>query len=278
MPSIWGSGILNDATISIQLQAILLTYDILKDDEEEIRDIGASIATNILACGLRKSGAPEMVPLVAGQKIAGYLAKNYRNSPDLCRRAIERMTGSRLFGLESDSSHSSSVDRLNGAAKEDTALFVVEKQNLFVDDVREAILWSQVLKKMSTTSIANNTVVFFTEWATDGLDLLIQKMEEEDGALGWCSKQDVFIVFMQILCAADVLLTWRLKTKKMKIRGSEVRGALMRLLKAGLRNGLHEMLVAKIENIIMESATSRIIKLGNSLTVVERNAVEAGRP
>jgi hypothetical protein len=277
MPSIWAAGTLDTAITGIQLHAILMTYDILNDDDEELRDIGSSIASKILAQGIKQSDAVDMVPLVASQKLAGHLVEKHRNSQELCHEATERMTGSRFLEPGSGCLYPSSADKLDNATKEDTALFVVEKQNLFVDEVREAILWSQVLKKLSTKAIASDMARSLTEWVTSGLCSLIQRMEEEqDGPLGWCSKPDVFLVFIQIVCAADVLMTWRLRTKKVNIKGSEIREALVRLLNAGLKNGLHEMLVAKIEKVIMESTMARIEMMWERLTAVERNILEPG--
>jgi hypothetical protein len=274
MPSIWTYNDINRAFESVRLRIILLTYDVLNDDDEELRDIGASIAKTILEGNRSHPGTSDHVPLVASQKLAGYLVKNYRSSTELCRDAIKRMTGSQI-SVSGDYIHPSSIGRLENAVKEDTALFVIEKQNLFVDEVRKAILWSQVLKNLSTRAITQSLATELTKWVKEGLDALTLRIEAEyDGALGWCSKPDVFIFFMQIICAADVLMVWRLRTKKVQVRGSQVRMALVRLLTAGIKNGLHEMLAERIERVLMESTTARLRKLGKRLIVAERTTLD----
>jgi hypothetical protein len=271
MPSIWTYETVDSAFASIRLRAILLTYDILNDDDEELRDIGSSTASKIFSSDRKCHLGVDLVPLVASQKIAGYLVENYRSSIELCKDAIERMTGSQIL-LGSDFLRPASTESLNVAVKEDTALFVVEKQNLFIDEVREAILWSQVLKKLSTRAITENLASAVTEWVVHGLASLTQKMEQEyDGALGWCSKPDVFIIFMRILCAADVLMTWRLRTKKVQVKGSEVSEALAGLFRAGTKNDLHEMLLEQIEKVLTNSIATRLGKIGKILAAVERN-------
>jgi hypothetical protein len=275
IPSIWASWTLNDEFSSIQLQAILLTYDILNDDDEELRDVGSSIATKIFLRGEKSSGTNNLVPLVASQQIAGHLVRKYRTSSALCRDAIRRMTTSN-FSVDDGMFLPSSTDRLSNAVKEDTALFVIEKQNLFVNEVREAILWSQVLKKLSSKAISTVVADALTEWTMSGIRLLAERLEREvDGALGWCSKPDVFIFFMQVLCAADVLMCWRLKTKKVELKGTDVRRALMKLSDIGTRNGLHEMLIDRIERIIQDSFAARLGLIGQRLTVVERDLAGA---
>jgi hypothetical protein len=278
MQSIWSYESMDSAFASIRLRAILLTYDILNDDDEELRDVGSSIATNIFTSEQHNHFNTDFVPLVASQKIAGHLVKKYRHSMELCRDAMERMTGSHIY-TDGNSIQPSSTNRLDDATEEDTALFVVEKQNLFVDEVREAILWSQVLKKISTRAITKTLATASTEWVISGLAALTVRMEGEiDGDLGWCSKPDVFILFMQILCAADVLMAWRLRTKKVQVRGSEVRKSLLALLDAGTKNGLHEMLIEKIERVLTGSVTARLGKIGRTLEAAEECLLDGRSP
>jgi hypothetical protein len=259
---------------SLRFQAILLTYDILNDDDDELRDIGATTVTSIRCAADVNFRAKDMVPLVASQKLAAHLVKNYNHSAQLCREAVVRMTGS-LCSLEPPFLAPKVSKALDLALKEDTSLFVIEKQNLFVDEVRETILWSQVLKGLSMKTVSKNIADSLSEWTTDGLGTLIKKAEEaEDWSLGWCSKSEVFIVFMRILCASEVLMCWRLKTKKVGVKGTEIRGLLIKLLAAGLRNGLHEVLLDRIETVVMQSALARLNLVGSYLSRAERDLVE----
>lgn len=77
--------------MNTQLRASLLTYDILNDDDDDVRAIGSSIVTQII-----DNGGKNTVPLVSSQRLAAHMAKNYSHSRELCSRAMERLTGTKL--------------------------------------------------------------------------------------------------------------------------------------------------------------------------------------
>jgi hypothetical protein len=255
----------------IRLKAILLAYDIMNDDDDDIRDIGSSVAKNILARVHRQNPRETVVPLVASRQLAFHLSQKYRTSKQLCTEAIRRMTGSIVIN---GSLAPSAQQRIDNATAENTVLFAIEKQNLYIDEINEAQLWSEVLKRLSLNVIPNSSRSSLSYWVQSGLLSLLRKAQSEhDGSLGWSSEPDVFILGMQIFCSASVLLKWRIKTRKLIIPGFEIWKMLVDLLEAGRKSYLHEAWLSKIESVLTESVRGRIFAMGRKLANLENELV-----
>lgn len=252
----------------------MLAYDILNDDDDEVREVGSQIASQILANHSSESSSSQTcVPLVASQQLVAHLAKKYRQSQDICEQAVQKITTS---VLQNDILLPSAEERLRNATAENTALFVVEKQNLFIDYYREAILWSKALKRLSSKAISQATASALSTWVLDGLRLLSEKAQSDiDGPLGWTSKPEVFVFGMQILCAADVVLNWRARTKMGNVEGKLIREMLAKFLSDGRRNEVHGAWTKKIESILIEDMRKRVVGLGRVVRSIEANSSAA---
>lgn len=219
LPSIWGAFVktlLSQGLQEVELDARLLAYDILNDDDDELRDIGVSIAADMLAAPkLHPTSKREAwVPLAASQHILKSVVRRYRRSSALCSVGIQRLTGSK-YSQSEHALHPSSENMLAESGREDSALFVIEKQNLYIDEIREANRWSAVLRKLSARAIATNegngaSLALF-EWVSNGLAAVLKKAQNIDSALGWCSNSENFILVWRILCGAEVLIFWACK-------------------------------------------------------------------
>ncbi|KAL1643907.1 hypothetical protein SLS58_004581 [Diplodia intermedia] len=153
------------------LALALIAYDALNDDDDEIRDAAARVATRIVVLGgggdvdvdaVEK--IPPVLPLAAGAKLAAYLGRTYPASRVLCVEAARRLVldeygwdwdcddevvvaaRRRRRGVEEEEEEddggegegrSGFAARLAEARMENAALFAREKQNLFLDPVRE---------------------------------------------------------------------------------------------------------------------------------------------
>ncbi|KAE9992852.1 hypothetical protein EG327_007479 [Venturia inaequalis] len=259
-PKIWTMSIAKQDLAPQRIQAILLTYDILNDDDEEIRDIGSQIVATITqkdAC----------VPLVASQQLLQHLATKYRDSEHVCKHALRKMTQSTL---QNGSLLPSAKERFSSATAEDTALFVVEKQNLFLDLYREAGLWSQVLKGLSAKVITDAEVTALGAWVFNGLTLLSDKAHYElDGPLGWTSKREVWVFGMQILYATEVYLDWRLRTKKGGVEGKAIRDLLAKLYGRGTKTRIHEAWLEKMQRMLVDAIGTKTSSFGAVFRTIE---------
>ncbi|KAK8237864.1 putative death-receptor fusion protein-domain-containing protein [Phyllosticta capitalensis] len=107
---------------------------------------------------------------------------------------------------------------LDLAAKEDTALFATERQNLYIDPVREITEWSKFLTALpipngvddkpadaAITSLAEA----LSKWAMAGIDSIISLANNKrDGVLGWGSQSKITTLVWAMIRVAAVLREW----------------------------------------------------------------------
>ena len=230
----------------------LLLYDTMNDDDEEIRDLGAALTSRLL-CKARKTPSEiSLVPLAAGRQLAEWLAERYPRSEALAWGAVHHLTGGtsadfrnldQVRGLESV------AEQLAEATKEDHSLFVVEKQNLFIDQVREAEVWSSVLTRLDLAKIASSQVACsrFMQWTLDGISVLIKLAHADyDGPLGWISKPDVFAIGVRVISATAVVSSWSWSLE-LKEQAMRCRSDLQLLATIGRTQGMHGSWLTRIE-------------------------------
>lgn len=263
----WTLPLTSDGYPPLYLQAILLVYDSLNDDDSEIRELASHTARRILEARSTQSVQP-MVPLVASQKLSQHLILMFPTSVALTKEGLWRLTGSRLLN---GCLAPSAIQQFSEVCHESTALFAIEKQNLFIDEVREAVIWSRVLKRLSKRALSAEHAAALSKWVTGGLGKLIEVAAEIDGPLGWASKSDTFILGMRIILATDVLLRWRTVTRKACIPGSSLRLLLGRLVATAERGHLHNMWLKLAEEILVNSILGRISVIQGILHGVENS-------
>lgn len=243
-------------------------YDMLNDDDEVIRQDAASIVSWIFSRpssspGTADKGNLSLMPLAATCEILNFLGYSYRDSVTLCVEAILRLTGSSSTNgtrivedvaaiMEEKLSREMKLiplrELLGQAGKEDNALFVEERQNLFIDDVREAERWADILKVLSHSAVEKFAPAF-EEWVLEGLSALLDSAKEIDGPLGWTSKPEVFALGMRVIIAARVLLDW-IDEGYSRIRKEEVRRFLEQLVEIGGRTGLHGLWIRRANLVL----------------------------
>jgi hypothetical protein len=222
-----------------------LLYDCLKDDDKEIRDLSAEIAAKIFRLWEPRT---ESFGIATSSVVSIKLAKLITMVPDISmvsrKIAIQRMTGSTVKMKELSPTFATTFQ---AALAESTALFAVEKQNLYADEVHESNIWAKVLKKLP---YKRNHVNMLERWTYDGLQLLIRTTQSRpDGALGWGSKPEVFILAIRMINAADVLLSWLSSLGDIE-RGSRVRSSLAYFIQYGEKTELHELILAKASRVL----------------------------
>jgi hypothetical protein len=176
-------------------------YDLLNDDDEEIRIEAAKSAHKILCAATKNAASGPTVPLVATQQLAELLTQRLPESSDLFETAI-----SRAFGVSSQDAKSVE-QQLQSFDKAEYALFAEEKQNLYIDDVRETRMWAKVAMHAFTSVAQEPAMARLAEWTVDGLAALKSKFETSiDGPLGWSTNDSAFLLGLQVVHAAEVSL------------------------------------------------------------------------
>lgn len=197
------------------------------------------------------------IPTTACQMLCAHLVNQHTKSDCVITEALARTTGAR-YARESVFAPVS--ERLQALLAEQDALFAVEKQNLYIDPVREANIWSRVLNRLDISLLPLTTAANLTAWVLEGLETLLnQTSKNHDGPLGWTSKPDIFALGMQVFSCADVLLGWRVKyPRKVKVRGSELRRKLWALRVKGLEMHLHPLWIEEIERVLERSILNKM--------------------
>lgn len=248
-------------------------YHVLLDDDEEVRDRGA-VAASILLSGAASGTNISMLslmPAAATKKVQQYLIDRYKDSAILWVEAASQLTGAascfRLRTVETHHLHENSItgqvisfhllpvrDLLQKARRQNIALFVEEKQNLFVDPVIEARSWARVMLELHSTGINLEMISEFHTWCKDGLKALIEATEsQEDGPLGWTTKSEVFALGMRVILATRVQIhgIWK-NTRDADI--SVLVMLLRKLLSLGTKELLNGLWLQQIEEILRDVA------------------------
>ncbi|KAK6081692.1 HEAT repeat protein [Seiridium cupressi] len=185
------------------LSWLLALYDYLNDDDDEIRDIAASATAPIL-------GKP-LVSIEASTRLLSWLAKQYGETAEFRTHVACRMVGQpAVWAQITDptrilSSWDAAEADLARAMRFDDSLFVVEEQNLYIDEVRESLRWKDVFRSLAYAGDDDAAVAALLQWTTAGLRTLCAQAETDDGVLGWTSKPEVFALCSRVVVCGVAL-------------------------------------------------------------------------
>jgi hypothetical protein len=265
------------ASKKLRLQMILLVYDCLNDDDEEIREAAAEIAAQALQPSYQTYPLKSIIPIAASQKLAGLMTKSFPESPSLCFEAVKRLTG--VKGRNRDGELLPSASQMfESSSREETALFVTERQNLYIDDVREALLWSAVARRLSPKAVKHSLLRALSSWVHSALSKLLSRIQLFDNkAQGWPSAPKAFVFGMRALSAADVVLHWTAMTESLRSQdglegfgGSAILKQLAELVISGRQNGLHGVLLGRAEKVLQRAVVGRFKGVGRSVARLEK--------
>ncbi|KAH9438168.1 hypothetical protein MCOR02_001806 [Pyricularia oryzae] len=219
------------------LPLLLALYDTLNDDDEEVRDIGAAAAAHVLGKLLVPTeAAPQLLERVVAIMPTSKEFKNY---------VAHRLTGNSKIYPSMDEANTSKAfssttsphDELRGALTFDESLFVIEEQNLFIDEVRETQRWIRALEALDVEAAGNDaTITNLKTWAVEGIEAMMsQAAQDSDGPLGWTSQPKVFAICCRYLLVAEAIT---------RLSGDEqVRSLLAECLAACRKAGVHGTLL-----------------------------------
>lgn len=235
------------------LDIYLILYDMLNDDDEELRDIAASTASWVLSySSVSPNAAVALGPLNASALLANFILDQYADSVQLTRRVIRYLTGQepRISGSD-DQTHLIAVsDLLAEYCQDRTALFVEEKQNLFIDEVRELDVWSPALKQMKRNAYPETLVRQISSWVSEGLDHLSGHIaQEQDGLLGWVSRPESFTLGVRLISISSALASPSFEAPElMDVEQQQLRKQLQSLLSVGKSAAVHNEWLVRIQS------------------------------
>ncbi|KAJ5083898.1 hypothetical protein NUU61_008477, partial [Penicillium alfredii] len=229
------------------LRIYLVLYDMLNDDAEELRDMAAATASWVLSYSSVSPGtAVALAPLNASSLLVEFIVHHYSDSNLLAERAIRYMLGQepRVSGFGEPKPLIAVSDLVAEYGQESTVLFVEEKQNLFIDEVREVDVWSQALLRFKKDAYPESLVRELSHWVSGGLAYLSAHAAGatgQDGLLGWVSKSETFTLGARIIGLASVLASEGfVAAQYLSDNRQELRDKLQLLLDAGQTASIHE--------------------------------------
>ncbi|KAK8114995.1 hypothetical protein PG999_007064 [Apiospora kogelbergensis] len=220
---------------------LLALYDALNDDDEEIREVAATATEPILG--------RSVVAMEGNRRLLAWLVEHYgaTTSPSgefhtqvACRMMGHYPLASRLRSDAVLGQWQPAEQQLASAMRFDDSLFVIEEQNLYIDEVREARRWREAFQGISykdENSSSSEVLQALVGWTSSGLRTLARLAESDDGVLGWASKPDVFAI-----CARIVILGAALAGSHAGIQEE-----LQRFFGAGQKTRVHGLLLSMCE-------------------------------
>ncbi|KAM6526770.1 hypothetical protein FSOLCH5_002855 [Fusarium solani] len=200
------------------LPALLALYDSLNDDDDDVREVGSAAVKSILGQAL--------VPIEAANRLLSWLSQRFGHDSTFRQVVVRRIMGDARF--PTPESHTASVsDQLQNAMKFDDSLFVIEEQNLFVDEVRETQRWVSVYESLSWEA-KDPALEALTEWSGAGIDEMRRLVGEEDGPLGYGSKPEVFAILSRVVYASAALAKERRHPDGRLLEGVDKFGSALR--------------------------------------------------
>jgi len=226
------------------MPSLLALYNALNDDDDDIRKVGADAASQILGS--------HQAPPAASAKLLQWLHQKFSRTEAFRTAMMSRIVN---INWPTTDKLEPAEQQLAVAMLDDDSLFVEEEQNLYVDEVREAIAWTSLLVA-TEGSLPDEQESKMSSWALEGLYTLTRLAETEDGPFGWSSKPKVFAICIKIIRAAKALITRYDKDLKMEvtddsvqdggIKGKPLQDAVHCLLEVGRRNSLHPVLLNEL--------------------------------
>ncbi|KJK77668.1 hypothetical protein H634G_07407 [Metarhizium anisopliae BRIP 53293] len=188
------------------LPALLSLYDLLNDDDDEVRDVAALAANSVIGAAL--------VPIEAANRLLQFLGTQFGTAPEFKAIIADRLVG--YFGVQAtklESWESAEVE-LARALEFDDSLFVVEENNLFIDEVRETKRWVEVFESLEWDE-KDEHLDKLASWVQGGIAQVARLAELEDGPLGWASNPTAFAICTRII-RCSVALGRKLKHSKLE--------------------------------------------------------------
>jgi len=251
----------------------LALYDTLVDDEEDVRDQGAKTTSFVLSTvnaeDVEATKSLSLSPPAAKIELMSLLASKYRNSGELWLEAVFRLVGTvSSSGLQVANLQNAAFQKLmkghkavpaftpvlqlyQKATVEQNTVFEEEKQNLYIDTVKEADAWAGLIIQLDCSTWDKDVASRLFTWATQGLECLSKKLENfTDGPLGVVSRPEVYTIIVRVLVAAKVLITRPGESS----RKEQLTALLQKLTSIGEQMALHELIMVRLQEALQAAS------------------------
>ncbi|RMY13810.1 hypothetical protein D0868_01798 [Hortaea werneckii] len=263
---LWPAMLKDEHLLSCFVSLCFAVYDLLNDDDEDLRLLASRAVSTILAAEANDgSEQEELVPVVASQHLVQFMLRTMSRDQRLMDEAIGRSFGTSSQGFPNV------AECLDLFTQIDKALFVEEKQNLYIDEAREVKLWAQVLLRAPADVLTKQLRKQLSTWVAEGISALTSKMAENaDGPLGWSSRPEVFVLGLQLLYGAEVLLSCVERGSKIFTPASSLRRSLGKLKLSIEKCNGSGLWLSEIDRILSHSLVAKTRAVVASATYLQR--------
>jgi hypothetical protein len=257
---------------TLKMVYLFLLYDCMNDDDEDIRNVAAKTASTFWRIVRPDSWfqARSCIPIFASTSIiTTFLIDWDHGDTKFQQEALRRTTGAKRVIRDAGSNQiviePLSRQRLAEALVENDDLFRVERQNLYINDMRESCVWKKVLERQN---IAPKYLLALRDWVLEGFQVLSEHIESNhDGPLGWTSKQETYSFVVEVINAARVLF-FRARQDGHRVDIQVVTEALMQFYLQGQRGNLHPLLMEQMQRVIGRELTRTCGNVGKVVAAV----------
>ncbi|KAJ4420130.1 hypothetical protein N0V82_004577 [Gnomoniopsis sp. IMI 355080] len=244
-------------TEAAYLPLLLALYTTLVDDDEEIREVGALAAAFAMA---EEGASPQpLVAVDAADALLAWVQRHFGRTNEFRAYVACRLVGDPLvaidIGVQDLDAWAPAEDQFVKALMVDESLFVVEEQNLFVDEVRETERWAETFGKSEfdfdeieaedgsiiRVLMMDSSLSALKGWTEKALIVMAEQVAHNDGPLGWASNPAAFSLCHRVLTCGRVLS---------ELPGPEnktIVALLQRIEAAGHKSRLHGLLLSTLK-------------------------------
>ena len=256
----------NPGTDELTLRLLLLIYDQLNDDDEEIRQVAETTASNILQ-GTQQISILDIpaCAIAARRSLLQLMVDRHGSGSELLSLALTRIVGKSYdevldFHSSLDLVFRESVeDRLARIRASMNDLFVEEKQNLYLDELNEVQEWSKLIRQCENPQLEPRWRKAAVRWCEDGLETLLsllgsgpEKKELDSNLternssyhpLGPTYSSEVLVLFLRLVALSNSLVAMAGQRSGSGVTGVEkasvLRQKTTKLREAALKVGAH---------------------------------------
>ena len=255
------------------LGVYLALCDILVDDDEDVRDHGARTVSTLLSTIeldhlSSTTTSLSLSPPAARRRLLRFLEERYWKSAAMFVEVVRRLAGiDSMYRVKAHGLCDNVEDQAKDIASQlcpvaelflearttQIAVFVEEKQNLYIDTVREADEWATLVVQINPGAWDPNLTKALESWTIDGLTYFLETYENshDRGALSPTSKPEVYTLFMRVILSARVLMTQSSQSSSNgKAKENTCRALLEKLFDLGKQRQLHDLLLDRIHFIL----------------------------
>ncbi|EXJ64489.1 hypothetical protein A1O7_00825 [Cladophialophora yegresii CBS 114405] len=167
----------------IRLRLLLLLYDLLNDDDEDIRLEAVRAGRRFKLHKMPAMDNLGYCAFAAREEVLHELKRQAKGLPELTEVALVNVLrlGHKTSSISGPTTllETPVTSKLGTIARKLNDLFAEERQNLYIDDIREIDTWTMVLDDEGIDHLAPDVFEAVMKWTVDGLDTVNDTLENE---------------------------------------------------------------------------------------------------